>query len=59
MPPKLNPHKTDQREGDKARIKDYDVKDGADKKKYTYFYTKQELELQRARERANANTENH
>ena len=39
MPPKLNPHKTDQREGDKARIKDYDVKDGADKKKYTYFYT--------------------
>jgi|LauGreDrversion4_2_1035121.scaffolds.fasta_scaffold1367342_1 hypothetical protein len=62
MPPKLNPNKTDRIDGDNTRIKDYDVKDGQDKKKYTYFYTKQELELQKAREKANAivsNNNNH
>jgi hypothetical protein len=52
MPPKLNTNKTDRIDGDVARIKDYDVKDAIEKKKFTYFYTKQELELQKAREKA-------
>jgi hypothetical protein len=55
MPPKLNTNKTDKIGGDVARIRDYDVKDAVEKKKFTYFYTKQELELQKAREKANAN----
>ena len=54
MPPKLNTNKTDRIDGDVARIRDYDVKDAVEKKKFTYFYTKQELELQKARENANA-----
>jgi hypothetical protein len=45
MPPKIIPYKTDRKDGDQARIKDYEVGAGPDKKKYTYYYTKEELEL--------------
>lgn len=57
MPPKLNPSGTSiiKVDGDRQNVKDYDGIDPSnqpDKKKYTYFYTKQELELQKAHKRA-------
>lgn len=42
MPPKLAPQQANKIDGDHARIRDYDQKE-SNKKKYTYFYTKQEL----------------
>lgn len=48
MPPKLDPLKAHRIDGDINRVRDYDEKDKADKKKFTYFYTKQEIELQKA-----------
>lgn len=50
MPPKLNPQATNiqRADGDRHNVKDYDGRDPSnqvDKKKFTYFYTKQELEL--------------
>jgi len=44
MPPKLDPGKATKIDGDHQRVKDYDVKDNEQKKKFTYFYTKQEIE---------------
>jgi hypothetical protein len=43
MPPKLDPLKAHRIDGDVNRVRDYDSRD-QDKKKFTYFYTKQELE---------------
>ena len=34
-------------DGDHQRIKDYDIKEGEQKKKFTYFFTKQEVEEQK------------
>ena len=50
MPPKLNPSAAHivKADGDRLNVKDYDGRDPSnqvDKKKFTYFYTKQELEL--------------
>ena len=57
MPPKLNPSAANmvKADGDRFNVKDYDGRDPAnqgDKKKFTYFFTKQELELQKAQKRA-------
>jgi hypothetical protein len=52
MPPKLDPLKVGRIDGDMNRVRDYDQRVKVDDKKYTYFYTKQELELQKAHERA-------
>jgi len=57
MPPKLNPSAANiaKAGGDQFNVKDYDGRDPTnqgDKKKFTYFYTKQELELQKAQKRA-------
>ncbi len=52
MPPKLDPLKVGRIDGDINRVRDYDLRVKVDDKKYTYFYTKQELELKKAHERA-------
>jgi hypothetical protein len=57
MPPKLNPSAANiaKADGDRLNVKDYEGRDPAnqgEKKKFTYFYTKQELELQKAQKRA-------
>lgn len=44
MPPRLDPGKVVKLDGDHNRVKDYDVKENEQKKKFTYFYTKQEIE---------------
>jgi len=44
MPPRLDPGRVTKIDGDHQRVKDYDVKENETKKKFTYFYTKQELE---------------
>jgi hypothetical protein len=42
--PRIEGSRTGKVDGDHQRIKDYDAKEGDQKKKFTYFFTKQEIE---------------
>ena len=45
--PRIEGSKQSRIDGDHQRIKDYDIKEGEQKKKFTYFFTKQEVEEQK------------
>ena len=45
--PRIEGSKQGRIDGDHQRIKDYDIKEGEQKKKFTYFFTKQEVEEQK------------